>query len=76
VNAHAVHTGLEHTQLDLDGLRGWTLVRHEDIGRGEARQCGVGAPDLVACGADRLRRIHTGERKKIDDVAAARVGPL
>ena len=46
---------------------------HQDIGEGEPRQFGAGAPELVAHGADRLRRIRTGEREEINDVAAARV---
>ena len=68
-----VHTGLEHAERDLDGLRGRALVRHHDVGEDEPRQFGAGAPELVAHGADRLRRIHTGEREEINDVAAARI---
>ena len=71
VNADRVHTGLEHAKRDLAGLRGRALVRHHDIGKDEPRQFGAGAPELVAHGADRLRRIHTGEREEINDVAAA-----
>ena len=73
VNADAVHTGLEHAAGDLDGLRGRALVRHEDIGEREPRQFGAGAPELVAHGADRLRRIRTGKREEVNDVAAPRV---
>ena len=73
VNADPVHSGLEHAPRDLDGLRGRALVRHEDIGKREPRQFGVGAPELVAHGANRLGRIHTGEREEINDVAAARI---
>jgi len=58
---------------DLYGLRGRALVRHHDIGEDEPRQFGAGAPELVAHGADRLRRVRTGEREKINDVAAARI---
>jgi hypothetical protein len=73
VNADAVHTGLEHAKRDFGGLRGRALVRHHDVGKHEPRQFGAGAPELVAHGADRLRRLDTGEREEINDVAAARI---
>src|SRR4029453_3728338 len=73
VNTDAVHTGLEHAEGNLDGLRGRSLVRHHDLSEGGRRQFDAGAPEFVAHGADRLRRIRTGEREEINDVAAARI---
>src|ERR1700761_8396277 len=47
------------------------LVRHHDVGKDKSRQFGARAPELIAHGADRLRRIHAGESLEIKDVAAA-----
>src|SRR5215469_392980 len=46
--------------------------RH-DVGKDKSRQFGARAPELIAHGADRLRRIHAGESEEIKDVAAAQV---
>ena len=47
-----VHAGVEHAKRDLGGVRDWTVVQHENIGKAELRELfGDGAPELVAHGA-------------------------
>jgi hypothetical protein len=64
VNANRVHTSLQHPKRDFYRLRRRPLVRHHDVGKHEPRQCEIGAPELVAHGANRFRRIDTASARK------------
>jgi hypothetical protein len=71
VDTNRVDAGLDHPKRDLACLRGGALVWHHDVGKDKSRQFGARASELIAHGADRLRRIRAGESEEIKDVAAA-----
>src|SRR6185503_16697638 len=73
VDTDRVDASLDHSKRDFACLGGGALVRHHDVGKDKSRQFGAGASELIAHGADRLRRIHAGESEEIKDVAAAHV---